>query len=428
MSDAHEQHPAHGVERPADTPDRQAPAPKRKGPSAKPRNRRVLLVDREPTLCDTLQRCADPNTTVLYADTLAKARTILGGKKTIDLAVIDPDLADGSGLDLAREVAAGPKATQAVVVSIEDNFDHAQRAMRAGASDYLVKRESARGLIDAALLADRVRAAFDRQTAEHEQLRRIRRLKKLCKQLDAAREEVSDQVDILCNDLVTAYQELAVQMQDAVAVTGFTAVLGDELDLEVVLRKTLEHLVAQAGPCNAAIFLPATMDEYSLGGYVNYDVAGESADMLLEHLGDVLAPRVGECRELIQVTDNAALQKLLGDDWNYLADCGLITFACFQDDEPLAVVALFRDGGQPFPPGLADTCRSVAEVMGESLAKIIRVHHRAGLDDDVYGEATEGEVFDQDTFLPLDEWDGSNDKPGLFESDDPDAPDDDLPF
>ncbi|MEM9414572.1 MAG: response regulator [Planctomycetota bacterium] len=419
MSDAHDNPQPHRAER--ETGHAQK--------SNTPRRRRLLLVDRDPALRSQLEGCADPNTTVLYADTLAKARSVIEDHRNIDVAVIDPDLADGSGLELVNELASSKHATQAVVVSENPAFDLAQKAMRLGATDYLVKHDGAQGLIDAALLADRVRAALDRQQALRDQTRQIRKLKKLCKQLDAARAEVSDQVDVLCNDLVTAYQELAVQMQDAVVNSGFTAVLGEELDLEVVLRKSLEYLVSQAGPCNAAIFLPASMDEYSLGGYVNYDCAGESADMLLEHLGDVLAPRVGECMEIAELTDNAALRKLLGDDWHYLADCGLITFACFSEDEPLAVVALFRDENQPFPEGLVETCRTVADVLGESLAKIIRVHHRASFDDDLYGEASTDETLDADTFLPLDEWDGSKDKPGLFESEDEDGfGEDDLPF
>ncbi|MFI4859521.1 MAG: response regulator [Phycisphaerales bacterium JB063] len=418
MSEAHDNTPAHRAERQAGT-----------NHHTKPRPRRLLLVDRDPALRAPLERCADANTTVLYADTLASARAMISQQRDIDVAVIDPDLADGSGLDLVNELAGSKHATQSVVVSANTAFDLAQQAMRVGASDFLVKSQTAQGLIDAALLADRVRAALDRQQALRDQVKQIRRLKKLCKRLDAARAEVSDQVDVLCNDLVTAYQELAVQMQDAVASSGFTAVLGEELDLEVVLRKTLEYLVAQAGPCNAAIFLPATMDEYSLGGYVNYDCSGESADMLLEHLGDVLAPRVGGCVEVMHLTDNAAMRKLLGDDWNYLADCNLVTFACFAEEEPLAVVVLFRDESQPFPVGLVETCRSVADVLGESLAKIIRVHHRAGLDDEVFGEAYDNETLDADTFLPLEEWDGSKDKPGLFETDEDDAlEDDDLPF
>ena len=295
MSDAHEHNPANGVERPsweAAQPQRTPPAAHQK-PSAKTTPTTLLLVDREPTLRAALERSADGPATVLYAENLAQARELIEAQPRIDVAVIDPDLEDGSGLDFAGEILGGKAATQALVVSTSDDIGQAQQAMRAGATDYLLKDKTAGDLIDAALLADRVRAALVRQDDAKQQQKKIRRLKKLCKRLDAARSEVSDQVDILCNDLVTAYQELAVQMQDAVQTSGFTAVIDGELDLETVLRKTLEHLVSKAGPCNAAIFLPANMDEYSLGGYVNYDCPKDAADMLLQHLADVLAPRIG---------------------------------------------------------------------------------------------------------------------------------------
>ena len=38
----------------------------------------------------------------------------------------------------------------------------------------------------------------------------------------------------------------------------FGAVMNDELDLEHLLRKTLEFLLGKVGPTNAAIFLPGT--------------------------------------------------------------------------------------------------------------------------------------------------------------------------
>lgn len=426
MSDAHDNTPADGVERPGwetAPPKRIPPAPRKKS-SAKSATTTLLLVDREPTLREALLRSADGPATVLYAENLAQARALVEQQGGIDVAIIDPDLEDGSGLAFAGEILGGKHATQALVVSSSDDIVQAQQAMRAGASDYMLKDKTAGGLIDAALLADRVRAALVRRDEAKEQAKKIRRLKKLCKRLDAARSEVSDQVDILCNDLVTAYQELAVQMQDAVNVSGFSAVIDGELDLETVLRKTLEHLVSKAGPCNAAIFLPANMDEYSLGGYVNYDCPKESADMLLQHLADVLAPRIGEHDQMVHVRDNPAMQALLGDDWHYLADSRLITFACMAEDEPLAVVALFRDEAQPFAETLVETCRTVADVLGETLARIIRVHHRAS-PDEVFGEASSDELLGSDTFLPLDEWDGSQDKASPFETDEEE---DDLPF
>src|SRR5690606_39228493 len=156
--------------------------------------------------------------------------------------------------------------------------------------------------------------------------------------------EVSEQVDILCHDLVTAYQDLAVQMQQVVHTSEYAMVIRDELDLEKLLRRTLEYIIEKAGASNAAIFLPSSMDEYSLGGYVNYDCTPESADMLLQHLGDVFAPKVARQNELVHITDNIALCGWLGDDAMWLEDRHVLAFGCRQDDEALAVIAVFRDG------------------------------------------------------------------------------------
>ena len=169
------------------------------------------------------------------------------------------------------------------------DFSLAQEAMQIGAADIIIKPAKA----DTAWLestAQRVTAVLDRQWTERVRSTRIRKLKRLCRKLNDARLEVTEQVDVLCNDLVTAYQELAVQVQNVTQTAGYREAIGEELDLEAVLRKTLEYIVQQAGPCNAAVFLPSSADEFSLGGYVNYDCTKESADMLLEHLADVLAP------------------------------------------------------------------------------------------------------------------------------------------
>lgn len=394
-------------------------------PARKPR--RVLLLDRTPALRPLLEQAPALTGAVslLYAQTLAEARAVIAAGP-IDVAIIEPDLADGSGLDLADELKGTTTPPQTVVVSSSTDFAQAQQAMRAGASDYILRPLGDDVATQAGLcrdLSDRIGAALERQAADREQHRRVRRLKKLCKRLDDARQEVTDQVDVLCNDLVTAYQELANQINHLSNTTDLSEVIGDELDLEVLLRKTLEYLIKKAGPCNAAIFLPSTADEFSLGGYVNYDCTKDSADMLLEHLADVLAPKIADhCEEMIlHVDNNHGLTELLGDDWNYLADCHLLSFACSHEGDALAVVALFRDDSEPFSPAMIETAATIGEMLGEQLARIIRVHHR-GMADVPYDTTAESVG---ETFLPPSEWDGYHQDADPFEDEDGD---DDGPF
>lgn len=387
-------------------------------PKKPKRVRRVLLVDASDALRPMLEqsKAEHGRVEVVYAATTKAAGKLIQDAGKIDLAMI-PQTGDGSDLDLARELKAKDPATATVMLTQTPDFTLAQEAMKIGAADIIIK--PAQDKADTAWLestAQRVADVLDRQWTERVRSTRIRKLKRLCRKLNDARLEVTEQVDVLCNDLVTAYQELAVQVQNVTQTAGYRDAIGEELDLEAVLRKTLEYIVQQAGPCNAAVFLPSSADEFSLGGYVNYDCTKESADMLLEHLADVLAPAVAnKGEELMHVTDNHSLDELLGDDWNYLADCDLLALPVNHDGEALAVITLFRDNEQPFTEPAIDAMSSIAEQMGELLGRIIRVHHRAMPEFDEPGAS--------DTYLPPSEWDGYEKEADPFDDDK-----DDMPF
>lgn len=331
---------------------------------------RLLLVDPRPRVADDLARIlADRPVILRTADSLASAQRRLAGEHT-DMVLVARDLPDGPGLRLLDELARSRRATQAILLCEEPRLDHALEALRHGAADLL-----ATPLVpdDAALRIDR---ALARQRHDLRLRLRLRRLRRVCQKLNKARHEIGRQVDVLCTDLVGAYQELAAQMQNVVQTSEYSAVIRQELDLEQLLRKTLEFLLEKAGPTNAAIFLPATGDEFSLGGYINYDYATGSPDVLLQHLADVVAPRVAERDAAVHLTDNDSLTAWIGDDATYLLDCHLLGVTARHRGETLAVLALFRDANQPFDSALVESLEAVAPLMAEYLARIIRVHHR----------------------------------------------------
>ena len=313
--------------------------------------------------------------TLLQAGSLAEARRQLA-QGPVDLALIDPDLPDGSGIDLTGELSGKRSATQTIVITHRPSVERAIEAMRAGAVDLLVKP------LKSPEIGDRVRRAIARHRSGRRDQQRIDRLRRICKKLTAARQEVGQQVDVLCNDLVNAYQELATQVHQVAQTGEFVGLMRNELDLEHMLRKTLEYVLQKAGPTNAAIFLPSSSDEYSLGGYVNYDCTSESADILLQHLADVVAAKIAEHDGPLQITDNPTLAQWIGDDAAYLADSHVLAFPCRHEAEALAVVILFRDAGEPFQPDLVEACAAIAPLLAQHLARLIRIHHRATIDED----------------------------------------------
>ncbi|MFA9480227.1 response regulator [Phycisphaerales bacterium AB-hyl4] len=342
---------------------------------------RVLVVDRGMDLAKQLERCMDTQQPIKveHACNLGEARERLA-RRPIDLVVADTTLPDGSGFDLARTLRQRRRRTQMLMVTDTPTVEAAVQAMRLGAVDFLTRP------LETKQLTQRVREVIARQDHDHHQTQRIRRLRRACHKLNEAREEISQQVDILCSDLVSAYQELADQMQQNVSSTEYQAMVRQELDLEQLLLKTLEYLIDRAGPTNAALFLPSTADEFSLGGYVNFDCSSDAADLLLQHLGDVFAPRVAEHAKVLRLNSDKVLQEHMGDDAAYLAECDVLAFACQHENEALAVITLFRDRDDPFDDQLVDICASIAPIMAEALSRLIRIHHRSNLFDDEYGD------------------------------------------
>ncbi len=82
----------------------------------------------------------------------AVAENIGGARKAlkehqIDLAIIDISLSKENGLDLVKEIAAGPCRLPVLVLSLHDESVWAERAIRAGARGYVMKKEASESVI-----------------------------------------------------------------------------------------------------------------------------------------------------------------------------------------------------------------------------------------------------------------------------------------
>jgi len=339
------------------------------------RRYQVLLVDAQdqlrPLLKSTLsaQRTID----VYYARSLAQAHQRLA-RGSVDIAMIDTHLPDGCGIDLAEKLAASQRIIQTMLVTTQPDIDTAVRAIRAGVADFLTKP------IDARDLVARLSAMLDRQDRQKAQGRRLRRLRELCKQLNEARMAVSEQVEVLCADLVSAYHDLASQMEKTVQFNEYAGLIRDELDLEQLLSRTLEYLVEKAGPTNALVFLPSGMSEFSVGAYVNYD-GFSGAEMLRDHLAEHVAPQIAEADEPVFKDGNLVLDQGLDNSATWLEDKQVLGVACKQQGETLAVLLLFRHQSEPFDEALIQTTAAMAPLLAEALSRVIRVHHRAVFED-----------------------------------------------
>ena len=334
------------------------------------RDLRVLVVDRDPRVGALVGEVMDERPVDLRQVATRVAAEEQLNRQAADLAIVELDLPGESGLRLAEDLVRRHRTMQTMMTCRGPSFQHALDAVRVGVVDFLPKP------LEVHDLRLRLGAAVDRFEQVQARRKRLRRLKRTCRKLNRLRLEVADQVDVLCNDLVTAYQELAHQMQQVMHASEFGAVMNDELDLEHLLRKTLEFLLGKVGPTNAAIFLPGTGCGFTLGGYVNHDCASESVDQLLEHLAETVVPGLSDLDAPLLISDNEQLEAWFGDDAAYLIDSHVLVFNCEHDDELLAVVMLFRDMTVPYEPSAIDAVTTIGPMLGDHLSRVIRIHHR----------------------------------------------------
>jgi len=101
----------------------------------------ILIVDDEKGIRAGLSTAlARVGYTTTSAASLAEARAHLANARAFDCALLDIRLKDGSGLDLLRELRAGPHHDVPVIVATAyDDSERTIEAMRDGAFDYITK-------------------------------------------------------------------------------------------------------------------------------------------------------------------------------------------------------------------------------------------------------------------------------------------------
>jgi CheY-like chemotaxis protein len=309
----------------------------------------------------------DPVSTVEEAIGAAEGAA---GRRSYDAALISFKLDGDRGFDLARRLQRIDGAVRVVMTGSRVTAEQTVEAMRAGAVDVL------RLPIDAGEARLCVASAIEAARRLRQQERKIVRLKKICRRLNESRKSVHGQVDHLCDDLVGTYQDMADQVKKVSEVSEFQALVKQELDIEQLLRTTLEHTLQKTGPTNAAVFLPSNHADFSLGAYVNYDCPKDAADVLLDHLADVIPPRFQDEEGVFTFASMDELREWIGDDAAWLADSTALVATCRRDGECLAVITLFRDRSRPFEGDAVEQLASISEVFAGQLAKVISVHHR----------------------------------------------------
>lgn len=352
-----------------------AAAKSEKSKSPSPHPPRVLVVDDEPGLLEVIGEAVGPRGVgckVINAANIAQAKKVLA-TQGIELMVADLNLPDGDGMTLLPTLRQFQPHAAAIMITGAPSVAGAIGALRGGAADFVPKP------FTNAQLVERVTKALERQALAARQEKRFGKLRDAVRRLNESRRIISKKVDLLCNDLVSAYGELSRQLDGVRTQEGFRKYVANAKDLEQLLCHSMDWMLRQMGYSNVAVWLSAEDGEFQLGAYMKYTVAGEA--LLTDALKRVLLPKVGR-DGFVRVRGEDLKDKLTPQEMAYLKGQQIVGVNCTYLGESLAAIVFFRDAKNPFTDDDESLLKQVSPIFAVSLASVVRADDEDEGDDD----------------------------------------------
>lgn len=118
-------------------------------PATAARKHRIFLVDDHPLVREGLTNLInEQNDLIVCGEAEDSAGAITGIAKTRpDVALVDISLKNESGLELVKNLESQFPLVALIVLSMHDEALYAERALRAGARGYVMKRESTKSVL-----------------------------------------------------------------------------------------------------------------------------------------------------------------------------------------------------------------------------------------------------------------------------------------
>jgi FixJ family two-component response regulator len=360
-------------------------------PTKSPVQPRILVVDDEPYLIELIGdilrkslRCQ-----VYTAHTLEEARKVMA-TQGINLLMTDVHLPDGDGMSLLATLHDQQPCATAIIITGAPSLDGAIAAMREGALDFVPKPFSSEQLVSC------VRKALDRHTRLAKDEERFQKLREAVKRLNTARKLITRKVDLLCNDLVSAYGELSRQLDGVRTQEGFRKYIAEAGDLEQLLCHAMDWLLRQLGYCNVGVWLAADEGDFQLGAYMKYTIAGDAK--LTDAIKKGLLPQVVK-DGLVHVPSDQLKGKLTAAELTPLKKQDLLAVNCTYLGEPLAALVFFRDAASPFTPEDEALVKAISPIFALALTQAVRPDAPTGIGEGEAGPFYDGDPADSDTAL-----------------------------
>ena len=226
-------------------------------------------------------------------------------------------------------------------------------------------------------IASRVQTIVDCSRDTLSSRENVGHITNLCEEINNERHRIIDENDALCNDMANSHCETQKKMRQVAFGAEFQTLIGQELDVESMLRTALGYMLTRLGATNAAVYLREGEVDWGLGAFINYDRHADQFQPLIDSLGSAICPIMEREKQLKKYTDGESFAEFLELDPVDFSGCEVVTFGCFYEKKCRAVVTLFRGETHPFDEESIETMDTLRTIFGQQLGVILKIHKRA---------------------------------------------------
>jgi len=307
---------------------------------------------------------------VVHAGTM-KAAEIALEQGTYGLIVVDCDT-NNSIVELIAEFTSllSPK-TPTVGFTTSRSQTLVMDMMRNGASDVFCLPR------DLGVVKDRIELVMSKISVSQLETKKSDEIQRLYDEVHTAHGAAVEEIESLSHTLANSQCEQDQKLRLVAMAAEFRTLVSQELEVECMLRTSLEYLLHRLGPTNAAVYVREGDVGWGIGAYINYDRQGENYSEFLQTLGEQVCTTVSQEKTLRVFTDGTSFTNWIDTEELNFEGNEVVTIGCFDGDKCMAIIVFFRSDSKRFDNESLKIVETISPLFGTQLGSILKIHRRA---------------------------------------------------
>ena len=307
---------------------------------------------------------------VVHAGTI-KAAEIALEQTCFEMILIDCDAGDAVVGSISEIASLLSPITPTIGFTTSRSQSLVMNVIRSGATDVLCLPR------DLAIVQQRVAAALSTSHRDNMKEERNTEMRRLYEESHRAHGQAIEEIESLSHTLANGQCDQEQQMRLVAMAAEFKTLVSQELEVESMLRTSLEYFLHRLGPTNAAVYIREGDVGWGVGAYINYDRQGEDFSEFLQTLSEHACSTVSQEKSLRLFTDGNSFTNWIDSDALDFTGNEVIAVGCYDGSRCMAVIVFFRNDAKRFSEEAVKTVETLCPIFGSQLGSILKIHRRA---------------------------------------------------